>query len=125
MNAFLGLLLGQLLAIGFQWARWVDDTRGWGDYFRHRKKQGQHAADLILSVVIWFAWGTGLLAAFKNHFPDQVKGWIDSLPATNVEPLVGLVIGFALAFVTRLVFLKYFDKPEPPFIGTPEPPKGD
>ncbi len=125
MIPFLGFLLGQLLSIAFQVARWVDDSRGWGDYFAHRKKQGQHAADAILCVVVWFAWGTGLLSSFKDHFPTTVQGWIDSLPATNVLPLAALVIGFVLPFAVRVAFGRFFDRKDPPFIDTSEPSKGE
>ncbi len=114
MLTFLGFVLGQILAIGFQWARWVDDTRGWGDYFRHRKQQARHVMDAIVSVVVWFAWGTGMLAQFGDLAPETVRGWIAKLPAANVEPLAAGVLGFALCFAVRFVQSKYFDKPEPP-----------
>lgn len=127
MITFLGLMLGQVLAILFQVARWVDDTRGWADYFRHRRHQGRHVADGILSVVIWFAWGTGTLAKVSELLPESWRAALDKLPASSVGPLVAMVFGFALAFVVRAVQKKYFDTPEPPKTAgdTPITPKGD
>lgn len=127
MIEFLGFMLGQLLAIAFQVARWIDDTRGWGDYFRHRKHQGRHVADLVLSIVVWFAWGTGTLAKVSDLLPESWKAVLDRIPAASVGPLVALVLGFALAFLVRIIQKKFFDKPEPPPTtgDTPIAPKGD
>jgi len=127
MIAFLGFFGGQILAIILQVARWIDDTRGWGDYFRHRKKQGQHVADMVGSVIVFFAWGTGLLASFAGLFPDPIPTWIEKLPAEPAGPMVAAVVGFGLTFATRYVAKKYFDKPEPPPTSgdTPVEPKGD
>ena len=123
MIAFLGFILGQILAIVLQVARWVDDSQGWVDYFRHRRHQGRHVADGVISTVVFFAWGTGLLAAFSDQFPEVVAKWIARLPQTPEGPLVACVIGFALCFATRYIGQKWFDKPEPPH--SDEAPKGD
>ena len=127
MLTFFGLLLGQVLAIAFQVARWVDDTRGWGDYFRHRRHQGRHVADAILSVILWFAWGTGTLAKVTELLPESWQKVLDRLPASSVGPLVAMVFGFGLAFAVREIQKRWFDKPEPPPTSgdTPEQPKGD
>ena len=114
MIAFLGFLLGQLFAILLQTARWVDNTRGWAAYFKDRKHQGRHVADLVVSAVVFLTWLTGLLPQFANLFPSPVPEWVAQLPVTPSGPLMTCVVGFLLCFATRWAGKKWFDAAPPP-----------
>jgi hypothetical protein len=122
MTEFLFFFSGQLAGIAVQAARWVNDDRGWAEYFRHRSHQGRHVIDLILSVVVFLAWGNGMLMGFAGLFGESAAAWVAKLPEA---PLAtgALVVGFVLCFVSRKVARKYIDvDPEPT---PPLPPKGD
>jgi uncharacterized membrane protein YeaQ/YmgE (transglycosylase-associated protein family) len=114
MITFVGLFLGQLFAVLVQAALWVNDTRGWGDYFKGRRHQAQHVVDIVASLMLFIAWGTGLLAQFAGLLPDPLPKWIEKLPSTPSGALVTCVIGFVGCFFTRWARQKWFNAPPAP-----------
>lgn len=114
MTTFFAFIAGQILCIILQMARWVDDTRGWGDYLRHRKHQGRHVADAVLATFVWIAWGLGILAKFADKLPDAIRPWVERLPDKPEGALLALLAGGLLPLGVRYIQNKFFASPEPP-----------
>ena len=116
MTGTLWFLLGQLAGVALQAGRWVNDQRGWLDYFKTRSHQGRHVVDAIFSIMFFVAWQQNMLLGFASLF--GVEAWIKKLPIAPAG-LGCFVIGGGLCIFSRWFGRKYLDVVDPP-----DPPSG-
>lgn len=104
------MMLGQLLAILFQWAHWKTPGVGWLVYWTNGEPAvpgkarvshlGQHACDVIASLVFYMAWSLDLIKGFAEVM--GLESTLARLPAFPTKEGASIVVGFALAFAVRV-----------------------
>jgi purine-cytosine permease-like protein len=110
MEGYIGFLLGQALAIAFQWSHAKQEGKPWLDYWRNGAA-ARHLGDAILSLIVLTAWATGMVQSFAGLL--GIEAIAAKLPETPSGFAALVVTGFAMAFVVRVVDSWMRKKTEP------------
>lgn len=97
---YLYLLFGQALGIGWWWTKWKTPDQPWPKYWVNGHL-AQHLHDLILTIIVFLGWSTGLLAeAMKLVGAEQ---WAEKLPETPKGAAALVFTGAVMSFVVGLM----------------------